>query len=266
MPTHGSPPRAWGRPPRRTGRPSLIRITPTGVGTASASNWPSITDPDHPHGRGDGTWTRRAAASSAGSPPRAWGRHLDATGCGVQRRITPTGVGTAAIDGVAGRRGEDHPHGRGDGFPRRRCAPWQCGSPPRAWGRRACREASYGASRITPTGVGTALQLGDLGGRTPDHPHGRGDGGPGVRRGHPGRGSPPRAWGRLNERRAPFGVQRITPTGVGTARRGTASGISPTDHPHGRGDGDDLDHITEANRGSPPRAWGRRPVSPSRSD
>jgi len=70
-----------------------------------------------------------------GSPPRAWGRHIDAY----------TNVSYNTV----------HPHGRGDDpvkYGQRRC---DFGSPPRAWGR---------LLELKLTGPALAV-----------HPHGRGD-------------------------------------------------------------------------------------------
>ncbi len=54
----GSPPRAWGRRHEASGDARVVRITPTGVGTARAPRTGRACSPDHPHGRGDGprTW------------------------------------------------------------------------------------------------------------------------------------------------------------------------------------------------------------------
>ncbi len=112
----GSPPRAWGRlagsyPTRRR-----MRITPTGVGTAPYDQPAIPTDPDHPHGRGDGVDRAHRPDHKGGSPPRAWGRLYGLHAVGFNRRITPTGVGTALGSRTYRRSLSDHPHGRGDGF------------------------------------------------------------------------------------------------------------------------------------------------------
>ncbi len=220
---------------------------------------------DHPHGRGDGQVGATILAFGGGSPPRAWGRlwpyplerHL--------RRITPTGVGTAARASASPGSTADHPHGRGDGPRWLRSWSWHSGSPPRAWGRHDEPRVRAPARRITPTGVGTARRQ-KLGppSRT-DHPHGRGDGGSIMHGVAHCWGSPPRAWGRHEQ--TPSGGQRhrITPTGVGTARRCRTSAAGGPDHPHGRGDGITSSKISTAPCGSPPRAWGRlRPVQDHR--
>ncbi len=173
-----------------------------------------------------------------GSPPRAWGRQsLIRTATGGNR-FTPTCVGTAAIRpmrssmfsrftptcvGTAPRccpgcRGcAVHPHVRGDGAN----LPHIAGS----------------TARFTPTCVGTAgwLTAGHF--TRSVHPHVRGDGTvywPGLR---PAFGSPPRAWGRPSRRGRTSGLDRFTPTCVGTATTNGRNGWLCA--------------------GSPPRAWGR---------
>jgi len=84
--------------------------------------------------------------------------------------------------------------------------------------------------------VGTGRAVHAYARRAAAHPHGRGDrkiSSASVRAAH---GSPPRAWG--PER---FGgrlrfLNRLTPTGVGTGRRGPSWRHGPAAHPRGRGD------------------------------
>ncbi len=88
----GSPPRAWGRlvvvgvlvtptcvgTACRTSRlPSPQSVHPTCVGTqggAAYSPCPAV----HPHVRGDGCTSRSPSRNGVGSPPRAWGRRVQA--------------------------------------------------------------------------------------------------------------------------------------------------------------------------------------------
>ncbi len=91
-----------------------------------------------------------------------------------------------------------------------------------------------------------------------DHPHGRGDG-RAERSMYPWfDGSPPRAWGRQQVAGPILTVDRITPTGVGTAADIRRAGSTTPDHPHGRGDGSQSRPGATRCNGSPPRAWGRR--------
>ncbi len=274
----GSPPRAWGR--RKAARPveARMRITPTGVGTASRPRTWRRRPADHPHGRGDGRLRAEGEAAAIGSPPRAWGRPVRVGCIPFARRITPTGVGTAGPPARGCAAQSDHPHGRGDGT--------------------VTEPGSDAPARITPTGVGTATNAWPTACRSADHPHGRGDGPRIWRVTSPANGSPPRAWGRRQERSNGSASTRITPTGVGTASytvsgdmrspgspprawgrlndsldvtaevRITPTGVgtayadvkgkrAATDHPHGRGDGWRATRRTKTRIGSPPRAWGR---------
>ena len=70
-------------------------------------------------------------------------------------RFTPTGVGTITTEGLPGRRGSVHPHGRGDNLGARMLGRIVNGSPPRAWGQCFSTGRLDDARRFTPTGVGT---------------------------------------------------------------------------------------------------------------
>ena len=181
----------------------------------------------------------------------------------IQRRFTPTGVGTAFR----------FPHP----------VFLSSGSPPQAWGRLNAGPANAPHTRFTPTGVGTASRSSNILKSLPVHPHRRGDGlhvsgAPPLPA-----GSPPQAWGRLNCLLNRASSLRFTPTGVGTAkslarsrratavhphRRGdgaTASasfGVMPV-HPHRRGDGVAVSPLMSPVFGSPPQAWGRRQLCSS---
>ena len=71
---YGSPPRAWGQCLTRGGGPPSMRFTPTGVGTISSPAISTVSYSVHPHGRGDNMTDILSAATSIGSPPRAWGQ------------------------------------------------------------------------------------------------------------------------------------------------------------------------------------------------
>ncbi len=255
--TTGSPPRAWGRRYRAGGITVKQRITPTGVGTAIEQTDTNLQAADHPHGRGDGWGLAVRAGHAAGSPPRAWGRRMAGQVVTFGSRITPTGVGTARCSKGRSTNPADHPHGRGDGVPVGQGILSADGSPPRAWGRRACPVRSTCQARITPTGVGTARHGRGNVAAGADHPHGRGDGERLAGLEHQNPGSPPRAWGRRSGCSKAARHLRITPTGVGTAPRRYRRSRRSADHPHGRGDGPPEPRTLEDRSGSPPRAWGR---------
>ena len=181
-------------------------------------------------------------AEGIGSPPRAWGQY----GRGSQRaeghRFTPTGVGT--ITATYGHHAAPtvHPHGRGDNR------------------RHAARPVT--ALWFTPTGVGTMFP------RTPHqssisvHPHGRGDNPDITSLTLTPPGSPPRAWGQLDDIAVALQYQRFTPTGVGTMGDAAGGRCHNTVHPHGRGDNLTHPNGGKVTNGSPPRAWGQFNAAP----
>ena len=85
----------------------------------------------------------------------------------------------------------------------------------------------------------------------------RGDGKRAAASGRVASGSPPRAWGRRNDRRRKVSDYRFTPTCVGTAQTATPQGQPHPVHPHVRGDGRPSGRSDLHRHGSPPRAWGR---------
>ena len=89
------------------------------------------------------------------------------------------------------------------------------------------------------------------------HPHGRGDNLLFCDAQPPFRGSPPRAWGQLDEFGAVSVRHRFTPTGVGTICDGAEGEDEDAVHPHGRGDNGQAQQFRRYRRGSPPRAWGQ---------
>ena len=89
------------------------------------------------------------------------------------------------------------------------------------------------------------------------HPHGRGDNQESEPRFEQRIGSPPRAWGQSDRNRLSLERGRFTPTGVGTITRRAVLLRILSVHPHGRGDNDERGAYAQAQRGSPPRAWGQ---------
>src|SRR5579884_3324108 len=74
------------------------------------------------------------------------------------------------------------------------------------------------------------------------------------------RGSPPHAWGRLPVRCFYSSQNRFTPTRVGTTQAGRSVEKREAVHPHTRGDDSVTLASSTAASGSPPHAWGRRPL------
>ncbi len=147
-------------------------------------------------------------------------------------------------------RGEDPP----GAHPRR--AP--SGSPPRAWGGlRATRASSY-QERITPACVGRTTRSARTRRSSADHPHVRGEDQVAEPLAGLVAGSPPRAWGGRAHQLPPRFSFRITPTCVGRTALDVPLGAVRGDHPHVRGEDRGNPAMTDANDGSPPRAWGGR--------
>ena len=71
---YGSPPRAWGQFDDTLAAHTLLRFTPTGVGTMRCKCCVTSNPSGHPHGRGDNASSRRVGI--------------------ISLRFTPTGVGT----------------------------------------------------------------------------------------------------------------------------------------------------------------------------
>jgi len=212
----GSPPRAWGQRSANYPWDSRTRFTPTGVGTT----WPWRLGPSawpvHPHGRGDNKMSMKIMSVIIGSPPRAWGQQMRPHPQPNLARFTPTGVGTTYLPYAWPLRWPVHPHGRGDNGLGAIFAGGALGSPPRAWGQQGLPKLGQDLLRFTPTGVGTTSGPRILPCRRSVHPHGRGDNSTSGLVNGASVGSPPRAWGQLQDLVHGEDVGRFTPTGVGT--------------------------------------------------
>ena len=177
--TSGSPPRAWGRPGKRSLLRSRTPVHPHVRGDDDAGR--ALLEAEatvHPHVRGDDSvWTVRVPGSD-GSPPRAWGRrNRGVTSSRLDRRFTPTCVGTTATCSV-----NDAP---------------RCGSPPRAWGRRELGTVRCVRRAVHPHVRGDDLALLQPRASWRFTPTCVGTTGSRLAAGIRERGSPPRAWGRL---------------------------------------------------------------------
>ncbi len=131
----GSPPRAWGRCGMLVAHATLLRFTPTCVGTMARGSAPNSAAPVHPHVRGDDDRRIQEPPYAPGSPPRAWGRSTCKQTPRRPGRFTPTCVGTMPRLGGTGYTEPVHPHVRGDDVWPTRSGLSPGGSPPRAWGR-----------------------------------------------------------------------------------------------------------------------------------
>ncbi|CAO5253772.1 hypothetical protein FAGKG844_630009 [Frankia sp. AgKG'84/4] len=131
------------------------------------------------------------------------------------------------------------------------------GTPPRAWGRLGWFNVRRPLHRNTPTGVGKTTEAAPGKRRGSEHPHGRGEDNRPAARMPFADGTPPRAWGRLDQGPQVPTVDRNTPTGVGKTRTPTSRRRAPTEHPHGRGEDARTWAFSDRRFGTPPRAWGR---------
>ena len=132
---YGSPPRAWGQRVWAIVYASVLRFTPTRVGTTTSGGPTAGAISVHPHARGDNSSTTASGWSWIGSPPRAWGQHNSPIRRSIHGRFTPTRVGTTSVQRERRLAQTVHPHARGDNIG---CAPSPRslhGSPPRAWGQ-----------------------------------------------------------------------------------------------------------------------------------
>ena len=133
----GSPPRAWGRRGEYSISAVLLRFTPTCVGQTLSAGGGLMPISVHPHVRGADLQLDRPRIFVFGSPPRAWGRLVQADVVTDRQRFTPTCVGQTPV-----RRRSKRPHS---------------GSPPRAWGRHHRLGFDGRHSRFTPTCVGQTI-------------------------------------------------------------------------------------------------------------
>ena len=154
---------------------------------------------------------------------------------GTRERFTPTRVGTACRGTGKARCEVVHPHSRGDSVSHVQRGGVAWGSPPLAWGQRrdGCRLPDR--CGFTPTRVGTAFAGDRRWGRSPGHPHSRGDSVPAVMRTRAASGSPPLAWGQRELLSLTNLKDRFTPTRVGTAPAAASDSQTIRVHPHSRG-------------------------------
>ena len=140
--------------------------------------------------------------------------------------------------------------------------PLSCaGSPPRGWGKRASSPKTSAASRFTPTRVGKTPSVSPSASVSPVHPHAGGENIP-LPDSHPNRtGSPPRGWGKRFFLCATGDSIRFTPTRVGKTQHDHGGGPDGPVHPHAGGENGRLQANEWALCGSPPRGWGKHPLS-----
>ncbi len=131
-----------------------IRFTPTCVGKMCPVHMQPILRAVHPHVRGENSSDTHVAIPRPGSPPRAWGKLAKHVLFKPGPRFTPTCVGkinyTSAYFAVC----TVHPHVRGENIISIQSTSFECGSPPRAWGKWTLFIGHRIQHRFTPTCVG----------------------------------------------------------------------------------------------------------------
>ena len=114
------------------------------------------------------------------------------------RRITPTYVGTTALQKRKAVRSKDHPHIRGDHIIGKVVELRGKGSPPHTWGPHPHKVSMFVKEGITPTYVGTTHTGSCICHTYQDHPHIRGDHEQSLAEVQAYTGSPPHTWGPLD--------------------------------------------------------------------
>ncbi len=199
-----------------------------------------------------------------GSPPRAWGVLLRDRAANRPGRFTPTCVGSTLPVRPLLTSPPVHPHVRGEYPGLRQHEGSVFGSPPRAWGVLRRRSTTRCSRRFTPTCVGSTSRRARRVLLSTVHPHVRGEYQMVGVCDELWVGSPPRAWGV----RIRFGTGgkgfRFTPTCVGSTGPSRSTRLSPSVHPHVRGEYGARTSFTVSVSGSPPRAWGVLQISDCR--
>ena len=234
----GSSPHAWGIPGHEVNHSQLSRFIPTCVGNTIDDTPVWLSDPVHPHMRGEYSKGTDADVCGRGSSPHAWGIHNAAC---PPIRLAPV-----------------HPHMRGEYDEESGVDYFRRGSSPHAWGIQAEITIQRHGARFIPTCVGNTAARRCGSPRRAVHPHMRGeydDGGPGGCREN---GSSPHAWGIRRPRRRDTGVRRFIPTCVGNTALRHSAWKATSVHPHMRGEYPLGRQTRMILLGSSPHAWGIR--------
>ena len=130
-----TPPRPWGRQCPRTANHIDYRNTPTPVGKTQKHSDGSAVRRKHPHARGEDDHRQFETACNMETPPRPWGRPLQALRECFGYGNTPTPVGkTNVMRGTISVK-EKHPHARGEDSYQVAHSIVDEETPPRPWGR-----------------------------------------------------------------------------------------------------------------------------------
>ena len=175
----------------------------------------------------------------------------------IDKRFTPTRVGTIGSPASGTRCRAVHPHTRGDNVNWIHLLFLLLGSPPHAWGQFFQVHLAIEAARFTPTRVGTIKKTAVLIPPSSVHPHTRGDNIFRAMALSALDGSPPHAWGQLLRVVSMLRKRRFTPTRVGTIPYCPSIRSCIPVHPHTRGDNRTCVRRHNRHVGSPPHAWGQ---------
>ena len=193
-----------------------------------------------------------------GTSPRAWGKLRRVRDPACVRRNIPTGVRKTVSQRGEGYLVAEHPHGRGENHGVEALEQPLVGTSPRAWGKRWSSNVRCRCRGNIPTGVGKTMRCPRSKKHWPEHPHGRGENMRRLAKYAVWSGTSPRAWGkrRNQHRRAPR-IRNI-PTGVGKTGMDRHFTTFASEHPHGRGENPEVQHVVRDVNGTSPRAWGKR--------
>ena len=195
------------------------RFTPTPVGSARMKRSICSRMAVHPHACGERFCDGCYFSPVVGSPPRLWGALRNKLSSRIDRRFTPTPVGSALWPSINRQDCSVHPHACGERIAKSVAMVATAGSPPRLWGARAGRGSAERAHRFTPTPVGSACGAWDARPWESVHPHACGERTGMALPVPPTVGSPPRLWGAHAGALLRLLAHRFTPTPVGSAPR-----------------------------------------------
>ena len=157
-----------------------------------------------------------------------------------------------------------HPHERGEDERTQPPQTQTTETPPRAWGRRLC-DGERGKQRgNTPTSVGKTNMTEEAAADDKKHPHERGEDSKQQSEKTLHIETPPRAWGRPLESGGVLLHVGNTPTSVGKTGRVWGRRRDLRKHPHERGEDMQRPSWKRQVKETPPRAWGRLPITSSR--
>ena len=152
------------------------------------------------------------------TPPRAWGRLVKYKIANATGRNTPTCVGKTSTHNARNSGRQKHPHVRGEDTTTGEGEHGAAETPPRAWGRRRKIVSLVTSCRNTPTCVGKTAVLVAQETIERKHPHVRGEDLPFSPERLRHIETPPRAWGRPQQKSPEKVRSRNTPTCVGKTR------------------------------------------------